>query len=610
MPAFEDLSLKQQRLIQSRAPEHLILAGPGTGKTEMLAHRVVDILKNDRDVKPDNILALTFSRKATKEMRDRLDEFTDVDISDVNISTIHSESLRIYYSLGGVRKYIIDDDELTMILRDTLNDNDFSSGKRDIRILKNDIMKNKSKNVLPAEIKVTDSGIRDFIKLYSYYETLLIYHNAMDFYDLILKPVRMLSLGDKKYDPDIKHLLIDEFQDINILEFNMLQILGKGVNGLFIVGDDDQSIYGFRGANPELIKEIIKYYPTCITECLEETHRCCEHIIRGALEIVSKDKSYVLKPIHSTKGEGNPIHLLNTRSEEAEARWIAQWIDDKINEGYVKPHEICILSKTPDMTSKIIGELRRKRISVTRWVSGGIFRHKSVKNILGVGRLMLDHNDNLAFRKCLFTNLAKDIGWKGTDVLRKIAENEGITYWDVLSNVDKYYTLRRWKRSYSNFINKIEEMYDASQKISNEEIITMIATELGVSDEEGVEELKKMTEAFAPAIPFNTFLSSIQSNRGIDKAGSGAEPEDDESAVAVMTMHAAKGLSFDVVFLVGMDQKILPDPTQEIDEQRRLCYVAMTRARYDLFLCHTRRRTGTIAKGVSFYALWTIRKNL
>lgn len=439
MPVFEDLSPKQQKIIQSRVPEFLILAGPGTGKTEILAHRIVDIINNDRDVEPDEILALTFSRRATSEMRNRLDEFTEVDTSDVKISTIHAESLRIYYQLEGSRKYILDKDESTMIIRDTLNDNGFLSRVRDINNLRKDISISKTSNILPEEIMKDGSNDESFIKLYEHYEQLLDYHNAMDFDDVILKPVRMLN--GVQYDRGIKHLLIDEFQDINTLEFTMLQILGKNVEGLFIVGDDDQSIYGFRGANPTLIKTISKYYPACNIDCLEETHRCCEHIIRGALEIVSRDKNYVPKSIHSARGIGNPIKFLITRSEDAEARWIAQWIFEKVNEGYVEPHKIGILSKSLAMIPPVLDELNRRNIDVAQYVSGGIFRHRPVRDILSVARLMLDHDDNLAFRKCLSTNLASGIGKISIQELRNIAEKKRVNYWDVLSSIDDYSSL-------------------------------------------------------------------------------------------------------------------------------------------------------------------------
>ena len=185
MLAFEDLTPKQQKIIQLRVPEILILAGPGTGKTEILAHRIVDIIKSDRDVEPDEILALTFSRKATIEMRNRLDKFQGLDTSEVNISTIHSESFRIYYQLGGLRKYILDKDESTMMIRDTLSDNNYPSRWRDINNLRDDISMNKSNNILPDEVQINSLKDEQFINLYKYYEHLLDYHNAMDFNDVI-----------------------------------------------------------------------------------------------------------------------------------------------------------------------------------------------------------------------------------------------------------------------------------------------------------------------------------------------------------------------------------------------------------------------------------------
>ncbi|MBD3155414.1 MAG: AAA family ATPase [Candidatus Aenigmarchaeota archaeon] len=599
MPKFNELSKKQQRIIQSRHSEALILAGPGTGKTEMLAHRIVDILSND-PVEPDEILALTFSRKATFEMRTRLDEFEKIDTSDVNISTIHAESLRTYYQLGGSRRHILDDDEIKMVTKDALLDNGVSSGRNDIKCLIDYISQAKSNNILPQEVTSYNPEDEAFIELYENYESLLEYHNAMDFNDIILKPVRMLDSGNS-LDRNIGHLLIDEFQDINSLEFNMMQKLGNNVEGLFIVGDDDQSIYGFRNANPNLIKSINSYYPSCYEDCLEETYRCSEHIIRGALEIVSKDENYEPKPIHSARGMGKPIKFLITRSEGSEANWIGQLIEEKIEEGYVEAKNIGILAKSLALAPVVIYELRRRGIDVTRHVSGGIFRHRAVRDIISVGRLMIDPSDNLAFRKCLTTNLASGIGDRGVEYLRDIAENRNLGYWDVVESIDSHRRSRRWRTPYRSFKYNIENLFSESMEMSNMDIMVMIAERIGVTGEEGVDELLEQVEQFGPSVPFNTVLATLQTNRGIDKANGGAEPELGDDSVSVMSMHASKGLTFDVVFLVGMDQKILPDTEQEINEQRRLCYVAMTRARSDLILCHTRKRTGTIARGVSFY---------
>lgn len=602
---FKKLYPKQKQVIEHRGSPLLVFAGPGTGKTEVLTHRIVHLIKEDK-LSPNEILAITFSRKAASEMEERLRKFKGLEVVPLRVSTLHAEALRILHEIGEVRRFIVDEDESNFLMRDAAEDLGKYPSHWDLRRWGDWMKLQKANNRLSEEI-LSQEPFDLFLKnFYARYEELLDYNKAIDLDGLVLKVVRLLSSPEessreKRYYPQERQILVDEFQDINLAEFMLIQILSKNIEGLFVVGDDDQSIYGFRGVDPRLIRDFQNHFYDSRVEILEETFRCTEHIIRGALGVVSKDPEFQPKPIHSVKREGNPIHVLFTTSENAEARWIANWIYTKVSEGYIRPSKVVILCKRLDLADHVIVALRRRGILTNRWLSGGLLRDRAIRDLIGVIRVLNDRDDNLALRKCMRTVIGQGIGQKAIFMLRHIAEEINLPLWDVLIHAERYKPLRRWRRPFFTFRTRIDSLSKKCSGLKLDQAINLISTKIHISDNDSVNTLKQFSQTLPETASFQDFLNEVHKNRGLDFAGGGAEPEEKKEAIAIMSMHSAKGLTFDVVFIIGMDQEILPDSSQNEYEQRRLCYVAMTRAGEELFLCHTIRRTGPPAKGLTFY---------
>jgi DNA helicase-2/ATP-dependent DNA helicase PcrA len=578
----------------------LVLAGPGTGKTEVLTHRIA-YLVNNKNVCPEKILAITFSRKAASEMTERLKNFNGFEKNQPQISTLHAEALRILSGMWSNNMFLLDDDETWLLIMDAAEDIGLNLRARELRNLERAIGLQKANNRLPNEILCINKQTRTLKKLYERYEELLNFNRAIDLDGLISKTVRVLHLSGFGYKPKIRHVLVDEYQDINQAEFEFIQILAKNVDSLFVVGDDDQSIYGWRGADPNIIRRYQQDFQGAKVEILEESHRCTENILKGAQAIVSKDPNYQHKPLRSVKGEGSPIHILVSKSWTAEAIWIANWIRDSLSKDLYKPSKIAILCKTLKLADFLAEQLRIAGIDYVYWRSGGLFTQDVVRDILAHIRLIIDKEDNLALRRCMRTATGQGIGKTGISKIRRIAEKHLCSLWEVLINSDKYIEIQRWRRHIKRFVTKIQELENKSSKLKLNETIHLIAKEIGASKKDGVDKL----EGFAKSLPIDTsledFLAEVNKNRGLDLAGGVPEPEEEKDAVTIMSMHSAKGLTYDVVFLLGMEEGIFPDSTQDINEQRRLCYVAMTRARKELFLCCSKARKGPPAKGLTFY---------
>jgi len=595
---FKNLNTRQKEVVKQKGRRLLVLAGPGTGKTEVLTHRVAHLIRIG--VNPQQILAVTFSRKAAAEMAERLNEFRLEQIP--RTSTLHSESLRILGEIGKTSKFLVADDESGLLLKDAVEDLSLDVSAKELRGWEQLIKLQKAAGKLPSEIIIRDEQTRILKAVYNRYEQLLAFNSATDLDGLVLKGVRALSNSSSSntYVLQERHLLVDEYQDINRAEHRLIQILAQNAESLFVVGDDDQSIYGWRGADPEIIRKFENEFEGAQVEILEESMRCPEHILQAALGVVSKDPAHRHKPLCSGRGVGSPVHFLDSSSETKEAWWITNWISRNVLANYVELRCIAVLCKRLDLAEDLAAYLRHRGMSVTYWRSGGLFANENVREILWYVRVLDDRSDNLALRRCIMVRRGTGIGTVGILELRQLAEREGLPLWEVLANAKEYQQLKRWQLAFERFAAKISHLRTKSTKLKPDEIIDLVAKNLGISKLSSVARLKN----FAASLPANStvedFLAEVNKKRGLDLAGGGPEPEDAGDAVAVMSMHSAKGLTYDVVFLLGMDEGLLPDPNQDENEQRRLCYVAMTRAEKELFLCHAYRRKGPPVGGFSF----------
>lgn len=594
---FENLSAKQKKVVKHQDGPLLVLAGPGTGKTEVLTHRI-SCLVSKRRVPPENILAITFSRKAAKEMADRVTNDLGVKEEQLRVSTLHAESLRLLKEIGKSRKFLVADDEAWLLIKDAARDVGQSTSRNSLKYLADKIRLFKANNKLPNEVEVSNDQAKRLKKFYQRYEELLDFNKTIDLDGLVLKVVRVLnpSLNNQEV-----HLLVDEYQDINQAEYKLIQILAEGAESLFVVGDDDQSIYGWRGADPSIIRSFKKDFKNSQVVVLEHSHRCPGNILKGAYAIVAKDPNCIPKTVCSSKGDGPPINILLSRSYTAEAFWITEWIEKYLAKDGTKPGHIAILTKSLKLAEFVMEQLRNTGTKATYWRSGGFFSNRNVLDILAHIRLIIDKEDNLALRRCTKTSTGRGIGDGAERRLCKIAEKNKCSLWEFVLDAQKFRELRTWRKSFKAFVNKINDMEKKFPTLGPGQIVQFIAKEMGTNRLSNVKKLEDFGKSLSEDASLKDFLAELDKNRGVDLAGGGPEPEIKEEAVAIMSMHSAKGLGFKVVFIIGMDDGIMPDLDQDEYEQRRLCYVAMTRAKEELFLCHAKMRKGPIARGISYY---------
>lgn len=581
----------QKEAILHNEGKLLLLAGPGTGKTEVLTQRFANLIINEK-VDPEKILAITFSRKATAEMSGRLRKYEELSDLRLNVSTLHGISLNILSNEGLLRKFLAADDEVDMILRDAIEDIVGKKAYSERRGCKEYIGLKKANNIIWDECDDDQNK-----RIYKRLEDLLEYNNIQDLSGMVMKVIR--NVKDLSDIYDIEHLLIDEYQDINRSEYELIKMLDINTESLFVVGDDDQSIYGFRGADPKIIHEFIGYFDGAERKILEESRRCTSHILEAAKEIVRKSSTFIEKPLKSDLGEGNRVNILVSTDGELESEWVSDRIFRMVNSKEYEPKDVSIIVKTLNLAQNTYNKLQRKGVRCLYWRPNMMFKDKAVKEILSFIRLFIDREDNVALRSCMNAYKGFGIGKKGMYVLKNIAEKNRIPIWEILINADDYNECGRWKKNYLEFANKINELNEKLEDMGITEFIDYIINEINIKENEQVSKLKEMIDEDEMTSLLDFYIE-YNKKRGIELGQDNVELDDD-NAVNIMSLHASKGLGFEVVFILGLDEEIFPNLEQDIEEQRRLCYVAMTRAEKELFMCYSTERTGPFAQGHSYY---------
>ncbi len=599
---FDRLFPSQQRVISSPADKLLVLAGPGTGKTEVLTHRVIHLIANHGAL-PQEILAVTFSRKATKEMQKRVADSIGILGEDIRISTLHAESLRLIHILHGAPRFYVSDSEARLLMQDAIEDSGFSALTK-VKKCQDWVRLSKAENLTPDRIFPNDNHSRMMKTIYDRYEQLLRFNRAADLDSIVGKAVDLLSplSGTANHSSYIRYLMVDEYQDINECEHKLIHLLARTASKTFFVGDDDQSIYSFRGAKPSIIRGFQADFQGTV-DTLEESTRCTNNILRAAVSIVRHDSGYVFKALRSAKGDGSPVQILLSSSENSEAFWVGQQITRKVSNNDWRTKEIAIICKRPDLADPVVQRLRREGIDSVFWKTEDILRDEVVRDIVAFLRIILDPEDNLALRICLRTRYSRGIGDQAISRLRQVAERTDRSLWQIAIDSSAFSELRRWRSSFERFVQSTRKLVTAAEGLDAASTVELVSRNLGTRSRVSAQRLQSMAKRFSGEEGLSQFVDELHQNRTLDLAGGTPEPtEEDQDGVSIMTMHGSKGLGFDIVFILGMENGGMPSPNQEIDEQRRLLHVAMTRAKNELYLCASRRRIGPPARGFRFYS--------
>ncbi len=583
-----DLTPEQLAVVRHWGSPLVVRAGPGTGKTTVLAHRILFLLR-EKQIPKDQILAVTFTTKAAGEMTKKLSSLGLPEEEHPWIATLHAVSTRIVREHA--RVVDLPDDFLIagrrdsdLILSDALSDTPQTAESTERSELKKRFNQSRFDGLVPSEI--TDDRLR---AVRNHYGELLKFYRCLDFDGLILAALAILRMAPhvlEGYRKRADFFLIDEFQDINGAQHRLIRALVGQPDNLFAVGDPDQSIYSWRGGSPSFILEFAKHFPRGITRPLTHSHRCPGHILKGATAILGRDRSRDEGEVPQACGpDGEPIRMLVSKSENAEADWIAQWIRDVTSDGQYKAADISVLSADPSIADLTYGAVVEDGVAANRRRSSPLEATPSWR-VLSLLRLAVNPDDNLAARICVTEGPVPGLGEIAARLIRSEARRTRRSILDVVTSPPK--ALSRWRQPLKKLAQYVQLLQQAAAVEAVPDLVERIVADLRLGEDGSAAYLLELAKQFASGSDAAGFLSTLHELRGLDATGELLG--DQAEGVQFLSMHLAKGLESKVVFVLGLDDGLFPSPAKDLEEQRRLLYVAMTRAQKLLFLCTARMR--------------------
>ncbi|HET6513837.1 MAG TPA: UvrD-helicase domain-containing protein [Thermodesulfovibrionales bacterium] len=595
---LEGLNPQQREALLHVEGPLLILAGAGSGKTKIISHKFAHLTKTKR-LPYKSIFTVTFTNKAANEMRERIFALTGKDMNGSWIGTFHSQCCRILRKeiacLGYTPDFsIYDDDDHCNIIRHILRE--FSIHEALYRGVAARISSLKSSLMSPEEFLSAGDGFgfdEKLAKVYLRYQDELKRCNALDFDDLIGLTVKLFDKKPdilRKFQDEFQYILVDEFQDTNYAQYRLLKLLGSGHRNIAVVGDDDQSIYRFRGADVSNVFRFEKDFPGTKVIRLEQNYRSTQNILDVAGAVISKNPVRKKKKLWTGKGCGERVYHCWLSNEDEEARHIAKTTKEFYLKGVYEYKDIAVLYRV-NVQSRAVEEALRDEGIPYRIVGGiSFYQRKEVKDILAYMRLLINHNDNVSLRR-IVNCPPRGIGATTLSKLEQEAKKRSTSFFDALRSA----VSGTGKKSHDllsrleDFIKLIEELASKRYKTAAD-MLKEIVEKTGYRkfvDEEKIQNIDEFIASAAGA-SVKDFLEKVALLTSLDDS-----PK--ENAVSLMTLHSAKGLEFPVVFIVGLEEGVLPyfkaaDDVDEINEERRLFYVGMTRAKDILWLTGAGRR--------------------
>jgi DNA helicase-2/ATP-dependent DNA helicase PcrA len=626
MSIYDGLNKEQLQAVQHNEGPLLILAGAGSGKTRVLTHRIA-YLMDEVGVNPWNILALTFTNKAAKEMRERVDALIGFGSENIWISTFHSTCVRI------LRKYInylgydnsftiYDSDDQKTLMRDIIKYLELDSKKFRERTILNRISSAKNDFISPEAFALAagnDILYRTYAACYTEYQKRLMQNNALDFDDLLFKCVELFQNNKDVlayYQNRFKYIMVDEYQDTNSVQFKLLELLatttnaeGKPCHNLCVVGDDDQSIYRFRGANIYNILNFEKSYPDTEVIRLEQNYRSTKTILNAANEVIANNSERKEKKLWTDNEEGDALTFSQFDTAYQEAESIADSIANACENGYDNYKEYAVLYRT-NAQSRILEEKLVQRNIPYKLVGGvNFYQRKEIKDVLAYLRTINNGKDDISVKRII--NVPKrGIGLTSIDRLMDYSISNATSFYDACKHAEQIPGLARAVSKISPFVSMIEilkgKLSDPVYSLSDlfDEVLeaTGYVEDLEAEDTdearsriENIDELRNKLVSFeenaTEEATLNDFLEEVSLVADLDSM------DESTNVVTLMTLHSAKGLEFPNVYLCGMEDGIFPsymsitsDDPMDIEEERRLCYVGITRAMKHLHLTCARQR--------------------
>lgn len=611
---IEGLNDKQKEAVLATEGPCLVIAGAGSGKTKVLTHKIAYLL-SEKNVKPWNILSITFTNKAANEMKQRVEKLVGEASQEMWLGTFHSICVRILRRfidrIGFDTTFLIFDstDQRTLVKECIksigLDDKLFTD-----RSVLSEISNGKNDMLEPKAYQVKYNG--DFRKekigeVYELYQKKLKENNALDFDDIINYTIKILTENPdvlEYYTEKFKYVLVDEYQDTNKAQFMLVSILASKYGNITVVGDNDQGIYSFRGADITNILNFEKDFPGSKIVKLEQNYRCTGNILKAANAVIKNNENKYDKKLWTENEEGKLPCIYKAEDEYDEASYIVKQINMLKMEEYLKLSDFVILYRMNSQSRAIEDIFRRENIPYK--IIGGLkfYERKEIKDIIAYLRLIFNTSDNLSLKR-IINEPKRGIGKTSLDNIQDISDKTGKSMYEIIKYAEQY-ELNRVKANSMQFVEVIEELRKQVNQIPISELIKLTLNKTGyvkaLENENTIEaesRIQNLEEFLTVAIEFeeqmaeNTlaeFLESISLTSDIDNM------EESEDTVTLMTLHSAKGLEFPVVFLVGMEEGIFPGyksigEIKELEEERRLFYVGITRAMQYLYLTCAKRRT-------------------
>ena len=580
----------------------LILAGAGSGKTRVLTYRVAYLI-NEENIDPYNVLAITFTNKAAKEMKDRIIGILGSKALGIQISTFHSLGVLIIkenYEKAGYKNNftILDSDDSLTLIKKILKELNLDPKMYNPKAIRNQI--SGTKNQLLTSKEYEKYAMTDFekvvFKVYQKYEDKLLVNNSLDFDDLLMLPIKIFRKYPevlKHYQERFKYILIDEYQDTNEAQYTFVKMLSAKYRNICVVGDNDQSIYSFRGANYHNILNFEKDYPKCKVIMLEKNYRSTKTILNAANDVIKNNKERKDKNLWTDNELGNKIKYHRALDEKDEAFYVLQEVKKLIDRG-IKLNDIAVLYRTNAQSRNIEEALLRESIPYRVIGSFYFYNRKEIKDLISYLKVIYNSNDDISLLRII--NVPKrGIGDKTIQNLTEKANSLNTSLFEAIDSGKELL-----------FKQTINELKEISEKSSLTELIDQILNKSGIKNEleneksieadirlENLEEFKTITRNYEEnkgIASLDEFLNEISLVSDVE------EYRNRDDVITLMTIHSAKGLEFNNVFLIGMEEGIFPHQAaffdnNELEEERRLCYVAITRAKEKLYIVNAKRRT-------------------
>ncbi|OIU70223.1 DNA helicase PcrA [Rossellomorea aquimaris] len=608
---------QQAEAVKATEGPLLIMAGAGSGKTRVLTHRIAYLMV-EKGVNPYNILAITFTNKAAREMKDRINNILGGASEDIWISTFHSMCVRILRRdidrIGMNRNFtILDSTDQQSVIKSILKDKNIDPKKFDARSILGSISSAKNELITTEEFSKTAGGYYDQVvsDVYTEYQKRLRKNQALDFDDLIMTTIHLFQRVPEVlefYQRKFQYIHVDEYQDTNKAQYMLVKLMASRFQNLCVVGDSDQSIYRWRGADIANILSFEKDYPRANVILLEQNYRSTKRILQAANEVIQKNSNRKPKNLWTENHDGEKISYYRADSEQTEAQFVTGKIKEMVDSGKRKYSDFAILYRT-NAQSRVMEEVLLKS-NIEYSIVGGIkfYDRKEIKDILAYLRLIANPDDDISLQRVI--NVPKrGVGATSVDKIARYAADHDISMFSALEEADFIGLSPKITKAVIEFKEMVKGYTGMQEYLSVTELVEEILEKSGYTDMlkaeksiesqsrlENLDEFLSVTKSFEQSNDDKSlvaFLTDLALVADIDKLDEDDQPKD---SVILMTLHAAKGLEFPVVFLMGMEEGVFPHSRSlmeedEMEEERRLAYVGITRAEEELYMTNAQMRT-------------------